>query len=122
MTSSDNAPALNIPTHMEWKGDSFTPSCPERPPMVRVSVEILQHVHQPFGKKFAPPQTHTEIEAVADRGCQTCMAGPELLTKLKCTPTYVIRTNHRIVGITDAPLNIIGTVFLNIIIGEKLSK
>ena len=122
MTSSDNAPAPNIPTCIEWKGDSFASSRPEQPPTLRVSVEILQHVHQRFGKKFSLPQTHTEIEAVADNGCQTCTAGPELMTKLKCPPTYLIRTNHRIVGITDTPLNIIGTAFLNISTGKKSSK
>ena len=76
MTSSDNTPALNIPTCIEWKGDSFASSRPERPPTLTVSVEILQHVHQRFGKKFSLPQTRTEIEAVADNGCQTCTAGP----------------------------------------------
>ena len=122
MTSSDNAPALNMPTHMEWKGDSFTPSHPEQPPTLTVLVEILQHVHQRFGKKFSPLQTHTEIETVARSGCQTCTAGPELLTKLKCPPTFLIRTNHCIVRIMDPPLSITGTVFLNINIGKKLSK
>ena len=63
MTSSDNTPAPNIPTCIEWKGDSFASSRPKQPPTLTVSVEILQHVHQRFGKKFSLPQTHTEIEA-----------------------------------------------------------
>ncbi len=66
--------------------------------------------------------TSTTVIATADSGCQTCTAGPEILTKLKCPYTYLIKTKHRIVGITDAPLDIIGTIFLQISIGDRTTK
>ena len=118
---ADLTPTTTL-SHMEWKESSFTPSRPEQPPKITVSVEILQQTHHRFGKKSCLPTTHTTTEAVADSSFQTCAAGPELLTKLKCPRAYLVKTGHRIVGITDSILSIIGTVYLRIHRGGRLSN
>ena len=42
--------------------------------------------------------------------------------KLKCPRAYLVKTGHRIVGITDSTLSIIGTVYLRIHRGGRLSN
>ena len=69
-----------------------------------------------------PLITNTDVTAIADSGCQTCTAGPELLNQLKCPYAYLVKTKHRIVGITHSPLNIMGTLFLKITKGEHTSN
>ena len=59
---------------------------------------------------------------VADSGCQTCRAGPELLSTLKCFSAYLLKTKYWIVRITESPLDIIGSIFLNITVGKKSTK
>ena len=107
---------------MEWKGDSFAPSRPEKSPTLIVSVEIMQHTHERFGKKLFRPLQRTNLTATADSGCQTCTAGPELLTDLKCPTSYLVKTRHRINGITASGLNIIGSIFLHIAVGGKSTR
>ena len=110
------------PSHMEWKDNSFTPSRPEEPPKVNVHIQVIHETHKRFGRKDQPPTTDTWIGAVADSGCQTCTAGPELLQQLRCPYAYLVKTRHKIVGITEAPLQIMGTLFLRIRNGKHTSN
>ena len=50
------------------------------------------------------------IQTIADTGCQTCTAGPELLEELRYPDDYLIQCSHRIAGITHDSLNILGAV------------
>ena len=54
--------------------------------------------------------------------CQTCTAGPDILQTLNCPTSYLIKTRHNIVGITNSPLHIIGVLFLQIDIGHKTTN
>ena len=107
---------------MEWKDDSFAPTRPESPPKIGISIKVLEQTHEQFGKKDGPIISDLRTEAVADSGCQTCTAGPELLNKLKCSYAYLVKTKHKIVGITHAPLDILGTLFLRITYGGRSSN
>ena len=107
---------------MEWRNGSFTPQRPESPPKITVVIEIIKQTHERFGKRtplFLKPAT---VDAIADSGCQTCTAGPEILSTLKCPRNYLVASKHRIVGITDSHLDIIGTLFLNVRVGNRVSK
>lgn len=107
---------------MEWHNDSFNPSQPEPPPKIPVTISILQKTHKRFGKGDIQLATNALTDAIADSGCQTCTAGPEILTKLRCPHHYLVKTRHKIIGITDTPLHIIGTLFLRISFGNKSSN
>ena len=62
------------------------------------------------------------IQTIADTGCQTCTAGPELLEELRCPDDYLIQCSHRIVGITHDSLNILGAVCIRFEHEDKTSR
>ena len=107
---------------MEWNDGTFTPQKPERPPTITVSAQIVRQSHEKFGKTTSFPLQRTGINAISDSGCQTCTAGPEILRKLNCPPSYLVKTRHNIVGITESPLDIIGVLFLDIQLNTKTTK
>ena len=107
---------------MEWEGSEFTPKKPEPSPTVTVSIQIIQQSHARFGKTTNPSLRHTEVNGITDSGCQTCTAGPEILKQLNCPASYLVRTRHRIIGITESSLDIIGALFLNIELNGRSTK
>ena len=100
---------------MEWKNGSFIPHRPADSPKVTVKVTIMHASHKKFGKTWNNrfPSTN-DVEAIADSGCQTCTAGVDFLHQIKCPPSYLVSTRHRIVGITNSPLGIIGSLFVQL--------
>ena len=111
--------------HLQWSDDRgrFEPSSPAAPPTVFISLEILQEAHQKYGTPInTPAKKYHDVEALADTGCQTCTAGMNLLTHMKIPPAYLIPTKHRITGITDTSLKIIGALMLAITFKGKTSN
>lgn len=83
---------------------------------------MLDQRHQKeFGKPLRRQPRFTSVTAIADSGCQTCTAGMDFLNLMNCTTKDVIATNHRIVGITNSPLGIIGVLFATLHLGKKKS-
>ena len=118
------APTVSIASdlaqpHLCWnkEADSFQPHAPPPSPIMMVTVRILTDVHKRYGR---PVEEHTsivvssQIEAIADTGCQTCTSGSKLLKHLKVPLSYLIPTRHRIIGITDTTLEIKGALMLAI--------
>ena len=54
-----------------------------------------------------------------DTGAQTCACGPELLDILHINSRYLIPTSHRIVGVTQSFMDIMGVMLLKISAGGK---
>ena len=103
---------------MKWDGQQFTQSHPHPPPVIPVEFTIMHEAHKSFGRKWRGTRkgafsTHT-IEALCDTGCQTSIAGEEFLKHIDCPYEYLVPTNHKIMGITDTSLGIIGAVMLRI--------
>ena len=78
----------------------------------------MEDIHKTLsGRKqtemFGQTKLHT-MEAIADTGCQTCTAGQDILLKLGGTLDNLVRTKHKIVGITDVSLKIVGALMLSI--------
>ncbi len=101
---------------MEWeKKTGEFKKCPPAPsPKIRVKVELLTEVHKQFGVNCNGSFTAQSIDAIADTGCQTTTSGIGLLDRLGMSEHMLVPTKHRIVGITDTRLEIIGSVFVRI--------
>ena len=107
---------LRVQPHLEWIDGSFQAQKPASSPMVKLNVSLMHDAHRSFGKHLKGSRKgaygSTEIDALADTGCQTCTAGEEFLDMLNCPRDYILPTRHKIVGITNDQLGIIGAVFL----------
>ena len=85
-------------------------------------INIIQMIRKQFGKEDLPLALNVGTNGIADSGCQTCTAGPAILTKLRCPNQYLVKTKHKIICKTDTPLHIMGTLFLCISYGNKSSN
>ena len=101
---------------MEWnaKNDEFEKCLPIPSPMMKVKVSLLSDVHKKFGVNCTDGPTMKEISSIVDTGCQTTTSGIGLLEALRMSENMLVPTKHRIVGITDTSLEIIGSVFIQI--------
>jgi hypothetical protein len=102
--------------HIEWdqQADKFSKKLPAPPPIINVKATILRNVHERYGFRIKKNAHSKMVEAVADTGCQRTTGGIDILRKLKISRRSLVPTTHRIVGITDTRLNVIGSLFLNI--------
>jgi len=103
-------------SHMEWNEvtDRFEKVSPKASPLVEVEASLMSDVHQEFGVSCKPTFPTITINAIADTGCQTTTAGVNVLKKLNISRDMLIPTRHKIVGITENSLEIIGVVMLNL--------
>ena len=106
---------------MEWSGNTFAPQRPAKSPSLTIYVELDCKHQGKFGKPLRHQPRSTPIIAIADSGCQTCTAGLDFLYRMGCTASDTVATNHRIVGITNSPLGIIGVLFVTLHLGTRES-
>jgi len=88
-----------------------------------VRVKILTNVHQAHNvnEDIIPPTANHHVEALADTGCQTCTAGADILRQLKIDKKMLVPSCHRIAGITDTTLRLLGALMLEIRYGNKVT-
>jgi len=110
------------PPHMEWKNNTFTPQIAEQPLIINIKVSIIDSAHQKFGKSRKEHFAPISINAMVDSGCQTYTGGLDFLRTQKCPTSYLISTQHRIISITNSPLDIAGVVFVELSFHNKQSR
>ena len=110
--------------HMEWdtNKDKFEKKFPAPSPVVNAKITVLRDVHVKYGFRLKKNLKSRILDAVADTGCQTTTSGIDILEKLNISQRSLVPTTHRIVGITDTRLTIIGSLFLNIEYNGRSSK
>ncbi len=57
-------------------------------------------------------KNNVDVTCITDTGPQT--SGPEILSKLNIPKTYLIPTSHRIMGVTQSFMDIIGVIMVKI--------
>ena len=114
--------SFGIP-HMEWNHEEnkFEKQSPLPPPIIPVKIQLMVDSHKEFGI-HCKPKLPTEIDAVADTGCQTSTCGQDILKILNIPERYLIPTSHNIVGITDTRLKILGTLMLKITFEGRMTR
>ena len=110
--------AQSVP-HMEWDKGQFTPSSPKRHPELPVTLTIMQQAHSKFGKRLTGFERSNichgaRATACADTGAMTCSGGIEILKLLRCPEHLLLKTSHRIIGVTGTLLEVIGSLLLRI--------
>ena len=112
--------------HMEWDGATFIRKSPAPPPRIDVNVSTMHSAHAKLGIKWKGSRKglyrSSIVSAITDTGCQTCTAGVEFLQDINVPESYLVPTIHRIVGITDSSLDIIGSAMLRFEVGGMVSR
>ena len=109
---------------MEWSEQSFRPRSPKPLPNLSVKIEIMRAAHSQFGTEIGPNEAaeSCKIRAYADSCCQTCTAGTDFLSSINFPPKALIQTTHKIIGITDTKLGIIGAILLKITANNRTTR
>ena len=87
---------------------------------------MMHDAHSKLGKRWQGSRkgiyNPVSITALADTGCQTCTISQDMLPSLNCPIEYLIPTRHRIIGITDTSLGIVGAIMLRINVHKKTTR
>ena len=115
--------------HMEWSEEygRFLNSSPRALPQLKVALSVLHSAHQDFNKDIPVSMLGTitngsSINAYADTGAQTCASGPDILRILNIDEKYLIPTSHKIVGVTQSRMDIMGVLLLEIAAKGRFSN
>ena len=107
--------------HMEWSDAerSFVAYRPRNLPQVSVTLSVISAAHKDFNKEIPSPvmtqiRNGISVNACADTGAQTCASGPDLLKALNIDEKYLIPTSHKIVGVTQSHMDIMGVLLVRI--------
>ncbi len=109
-----NGRAVAVP-HIDWDGEKFSKSVPPPLPTLEVCITPLVACHSKFLKVDITVNPNIVVmRAFTDTCAQTCVAGQDLLSKVKMTEDMLIPTSHRIKGVTDQHLKILGVLLVEI--------
>ena len=104
--------------HMEWDGANFVPTKPRPSPVLEVNTALMLSAHEKFGVKWRGSRKGAyqskRVKVVADSGCQTCIAGTDLLERIGCPEDFLIPTRLSIVGITKDSCDITRSILLRV--------
>jgi len=108
---------------MEWNMEmgKFERKTPTAPPMIEVRARLMEEVHEGYGIK-CQGKGQIPVAAVTDTGCQTSTAGIDILKKMGIEERHLIPTCHRIIGITDTRLRILGVLMLEMDYKDRTTR
>ena len=126
-TSTTSQCSAQAVPHMEWDKGQFTPCPPKRHPELPVTLTIMQEAHSKFGKHLTGFERSgvchgARTTACADTGAMTCSGGEEVLKLLHCPEHFLLRTSHRISGVTGTKLEVIGSLLLRIEANGRITR
>ena len=101
--------------HIDWDGEKFCKSSPPPLPRLEVHISPLIECHSKFLKVDIGITPITVVtRAFTDTCAQTCVAGKGFLMQVKMTKDMLIPTSHKIKGVTDQHLQILGLLLVEI--------
>ena len=106
-----------------WESGQFERAIPTPSPTATVKVTVLNDIHAKYGF-ISRGKCQADVTAVTDTGCQTTTAGLDICQALgiKVARNILVPTRHKVVGITNTPLDGVGAIFAKIEINSKVTK
>ena len=83
-------------------------------PTLQVQIQVLTSAYNSFKIKVPPTRPFTTVNAIADTGCQSCLAGIATLHSLGLTPNHLTPCSMKMNSVNHQPINIEGALFLEI--------
>ena len=83
-------------------------------PFTRLSIEIRKEDYEHFGFQLSVPSNTIWVDAMADTGCQSCLAGSKLIEKLKLFSKDLIPVNMQMHSADNRDIPILGAIILRL--------
>ena len=83
-------------------------------PFTRFSVEIQKEDYEHFGFHLSVPSSTILVDAMADTGCQSCLAGSKLIEKLRLSSKDLIPVNMQMHSADNRDIPILGAIVLRL--------
>ena len=101
---------------MEWSevNGNFIQSKPNPSPTIPVEIRFIPKENKQKNTKKQVLRKVKRMMAITDTGCQTCMAGEQLLSMLKLRRNDLIPTRVTMVGVTQHSLKLLGAIQVKI--------
>ena len=102
--------------HQTWDAQSGVWSQKRSPPQPNIDLWISARTEdfRLHGHTLRVETKHLAVTGMADTGCQSCLAGPSLLTALRLSPADLIPVNLRMRSASGTKLPILGAALLRI--------
>ena len=83
-------------------------------PFIRLRMSIDRHDYSHFGFPLNAPERHCFISAMADTGCQSCLAGVKAIKKLGLSTEDLVPVTLQMRAADNHDINILGAVILRL--------
>lgn len=115
LTSSPSHPITTLDHHIFHQSTSTWAKRQSKPqPYIRLRISVNRHDYQHFGYPLRYDSKQTQVEAMADTGCQSCLAGTSVMSKLGLTTGDLIPANLRIHAANNSNIDILGATILRL--------
>ena len=115
ITSADNTKSTTLDCHVfdkftkEWLRRKSKPQ-----PYIRLQMSIRQEDCDHFGFPLRIPQKQSFVSAMADTGCQSCLAGLKIMKKLGLSTRDLIPVNIKMHAADNHNIRILGATILRL--------
>ena len=115
VTTTSDTKATNLAHHIfdkftkEWLKKQSKPQ-----PYVRLQMSIQREDYDHFGFPLRVPQAQSYVSAMADTGCQSCLAGLTVVKKLGLSARDLIPVNMEMHAANDNNIRILGATILRL--------
>ena len=102
--------------HQTWQSDtsSWVQQCSPSQPVIAIRVSSHAEDFRTHGHTLPRESRHIPTTAIADTGCQSCLAGTDLMSKLHFDPNDFIPVNLTMKSASGNNLPILGAALLRI--------
>ena len=115
ITSADNTKSTTLDHHVfdkftkEWLRRQSKPQ-----PYIRLQMSIRQEDYDHFGFPLRIPQKRSFVSAMADTGCQSCLAGLKIVKKLGLSTRDLIPVNIKMHAADNHDIRILSATILRL--------
>ena len=122
LTMQCNMSSISLDHVYDWLMDKWL-KCPSKSqPFVRLSMTVQKEEYKHFGFCLSVQLDAVLVNAMADMGCQSCLAGFELIEKLGLSNKDLISVNMRMHSADNCDIPILGAIILRLSGRDQLSN
>ena len=113
VTSSQHSATIDHHTYSQvthsWSKKQSSPQ-----PYITITVETQPDDYIRLGQRLKAPQRRFTTQAMADTGCQSCLAGTATMRKLGLTPKELLPVCLRMRAANDSQITILGAILVKL--------